>query len=241
VAALAGVPTIDAQPLPVSGALGVGEWLETDGGASANLDVADIGRVTVHPNSRLRLVGTRADLEHRVELAEGTIDALIYAPPRLFFVDTPSAVAVDLGCAYTLAVDDQGDGAIDVTLGRVMMQRGSRESTVPAGARCMLRAGLGPGTPFFADAPEAFRSALATLDTDSGRDDALDVVLGSAREVDQLTLWHLLPHVDSAQRERIIDRMTEFAPIPNRATREGVRRLARADLYAWWAELESLW
>ena len=37
------------------------------------------------------------------------MSARIWAPPRLFYVNTPSAVAEDLGCAYTLEVDDLGE------------------------------------------------------------------------------------------------------------------------------------
>ena len=39
-------------------------------------------------------------------LDQGTIHARIWAPPKFFYVNTQAAVAVDLGCAYTLHVDD---------------------------------------------------------------------------------------------------------------------------------------
>ena len=74
---------------------------------------------------------------------------MIWAPPRLFFVDTPAGVAADLGCAYTLEVDDHGDGLLHVTSGWVALQLKDRESMVPAGASCATRPGVGPGTPFF--------------------------------------------------------------------------------------------
>jgi hypothetical protein len=54
---------------------------------------------------------------------------MIWAPPRLFFVDTPSAVAADLGCSYTLEVKDDGAGVlrvvhVDETPGEGMHARG---------------------------------------------------------------------------------------------------------------------
>ena len=90
--------------------LAVGGWLETGKDERATFDVANIGQVTVEPNTRLRLLDTRAGA-HRLELARGTMHATIWAPPNQFFVETPSTLAVDLGCAYTLTVDDDGAGS----------------------------------------------------------------------------------------------------------------------------------
>ena len=36
--------------------------------------------------------------------------AVIDAPPRYFLVETASAIAVDLGCIYTLSADERGNG-----------------------------------------------------------------------------------------------------------------------------------
>jgi hypothetical protein len=52
--------------------------------------------------------------DHRLALDHGAIEARIWAPPRLFFVETPSARAVDLGCVYTLEVDRAGAGRLSV-------------------------------------------------------------------------------------------------------------------------------
>src|SRR2546430_7537410 len=92
------------------------------------------------------------------------MSARISAPPKLFFVNTPSAVAEDLGCAYTLEVDDAGNSLLRVTLGWVALQLKDRESLVPAGAAGATRPRDGPGPPNFHDASELFRTALAKLD-----------------------------------------------------------------------------
>jgi len=59
-------------------------------------------------------------------------------------VDTPSARAVDLGCQYTLNVDDRGDGLLKVTMGWVAFDTDGRESFIPAGAACRTRKRGGP-------------------------------------------------------------------------------------------------
>ena len=96
----------------------------TDDNSRARVDVSTIGQVTIDPNSRMTLVETR-DAHHQLALERGTLHATISAPPGQFIVDTPSARATDLGCAYTLHVDEDGSGIIGVTrrLGRVRTRR----------------------------------------------------------------------------------------------------------------------
>jgi hypothetical protein len=243
VATLNGKPTIGSSAISKQGKLGVGQWLETDHNSSAEISVASIGQVQVDPNTRVRLVQTQPT-EHRLELARGRMSARIWAPPRLFFVDTPSAVAADLGCAYTLEVDDTGASLLRVTLGWVALQLKDRESMVPAGAACQTRSGIGPGTPYFEDASAEFREALTELDfgqDTSSRATHLNVLLGQARRKDTLTLWHLLTRVNAEERLRIYEKMASLAPPPNGVTRDGVLKLDPTMLNKWKDELELDW
>ena len=239
VARLEGAPRIDSDQIGERGRLSVGDWLETDADSRAEIAVANIGHVEVDPNTRVRLVAARAG-EHRLELARGTLHARIWAPPRLFFVNTPSAVAADLGCAYTLEVDDAGRGLLHVTAGYVALEDGARESVVPAGAACLTKPGAGPGTPFFEDAPDSYVAALARYDF-AGDRAALDTLLDAARTRDTLTLWHLLSRANDTDRARVYERLAAIAPPPEGVTREGVLRLDRTMLDAWKDRLESDW
>jgi len=239
VARVEGAPRVASGRIGDHGRLRKGEWLETDSASRAEIAVANIGEVEVEPNTRVRLVETRLT-EHRLELERGTLHARIWAPPRLFFVNTPSAVAADLGCAYTLEVDDAGRGLLHVTSGYVALETEARESIVPAGAACMTQPGAGPGTPFFEDAPEPFVELLAKLDFENDHA-SLDSILAGARSKDTLTLWHLLPRVGADERARVYERLAALAPPPAGVTREGVIGLDRAMLEAWRASLESTW
>ena len=191
VVARGGAPRIGTNEVGDGGRLGLGETVVTDGGSRAEIRVGAIGTVDVEPNSSVRLVEASMT-EHRLALDRGTLSARIWAPPRLFFVDTPSAVAVDYGCAYTLSVDDAGAGLLRVTSGWVALERGGRESLVPAGAMCATRPGHGPGTPYFEDASDPLRTELARYDFEAGGGAALGTVLAAARPRDSLTLWYLL-------------------------------------------------
>ena len=240
---LDGTPRIGSERISNSGQLAVGEWLETDGNSRAQIAVGSIGNVEVDENTRVRLLETH-DTEHRLELARGKMSARIWAPPRLFFVDTPSAVAADLGCAYTLEVDDHGASLLRVTSGWVALELKDRESIVPAGAACETRPGIGPGTPYFEDSPAAFREALKKVDFDGDagvRNAALTVMLNEARPRDTLTLWHLLARVNGQDRVRVYEKMAMFAPPPPGITREGVLQLDQQMLETWRHALESSW
>ena len=240
---LDGAPRIGEKRIGARGQLGVGEWLETDGSSRAQIAVSSIGQVNIDENTRVRLVETEPT-EHRLELARGKLSARIWAPPRLFFVDTPSAVAADLGCAYTLEVDDHGAGVLRVTSGWVALELKDRESMVPAEAACETRPGVGPGTPYFVDAPAAFRAALETVDfsnDEAAKAGALDVMLREARTRDTLTLWHLLARVEGNDRARIYDKIATFVPPPDGVTREGILKLDQTMLDRWKDSLEASW
>jgi hypothetical protein len=218
--------------------LAVGEWIDTRDGR-ARLAVGRIGEVRLEPATRVGLLdgGVRA---HHLSLARGVLHATIWAPPGQFLVDTPSAVAVDLGCRYTLEVDDAGSGVLRVEMGWVGFESRGQQSLVPAGAACSTRRGVGPGTPYFETAPDALRQGLAVIDFGSGASErraALDAVLASARERDALSLWHLLSRLDGEERGRVYDRLAALVSPPDGVTREGILRGDRAMRDRWWDEL----
>jgi Putative zinc-finger/FecR protein len=236
-----GSPKIGERQIGEQGRLAIGQWLVTDEASRAQISVGDIGEVRVEPNTRIGLVAARAD-EHRLAIPKGKLHAFIWAPPRQFYVDTPSAVAVDLGCTYTLEINDDGQGLLQVTTGWVAFEWEGRESFVPAEAECVTRPRLGPGTPYFGDARRELRDALAQFDTaqsgDSARAAALDMVLARARKKDAITLWHLLTRTNEAELGRVYDRLARLVPPPKNVSRAGVLRGDRAMIDAWWDELE---
>jgi hypothetical protein len=238
VARVAGAPRLASRPMGETGRLRVGQWLETDETSRARIQVGSIGRVDVLPQTRVRLLRAAPD-DHRLGLAEGTLHAVVTAPPRFFFVETPSAVAVDLGCAYTLEVDASGGGRLHVASGWVALEKGGRETLVPAGAASALHAGRGPGLPYFEDAPAGVVGSVARLE--DGDTAALEGLLAGSRPRDTLTLWHLLAWVGSAERDRVYERMAALRPPPAGVTREGIVALRADMLQAWRARLEPDW
>lgn len=235
---LAGMPRIGEADS--AGSLGVGQMLETDASSRAKIEVADIGSVEVAPNSHVKLVGTDKN-EHRLALDRGRLHAKIFAPPRLFVVDTPSGKAVDLGCEYTLEVDRVGNSVLNVTGGFVAMEDRGRESIVPAGMKVMTRKGKGLGTPFSPDTNAEFRRALEQFDFGNGGKTALQTILSKAEFYDMVTLWHLLSRVSSTDRAAVFDKLAAFVPPPAGITREGISGLDTKMLQIWRNEVEKVW
>jgi hypothetical protein len=232
IAALSGVPRIDADELIGEGKWRKGQWLETDAVSRARLAVGDIGEVQLEPNSRLRLLRT-ATTDHRVELARGTLHALIWAPPRIFFVETPSATAADLGCAYTLTVDDSGASTLQVTAGYVALEHGERVAFIPAGMSCVTRPGVGPGTPYSDTSDPAFRDALRRFDFAQGGDRVLAEILSVASAGDEVSLWHLLSRTTAEQRIAVFDKLALLHAPPDGVTRAGILRGEKSMLTNW--------
>jgi hypothetical protein len=207
-----------------------GQTLRT-GNAAVLLEDDAVGRVDLAANSVLRAAGGK-----RLSLMRGELHAFIWAPAREFVVDTPSARAVDLGCEYTLNVDDHGDGLLRVTTGWVAFHAGGRESFIPAGATCATRKRGGPGIPYFEDASGDLRAALARFE--HGDASALSSVLAAARPHDALTLWHLLTRVPEPARAGVFDRFQALVPQAAGIRRDAVLRLDPKAVDQCWNSLD---
>jgi len=229
VSVLAGEGRLGARVLSGSARLHAGDVFETGADATARIRMP-VGRLEVEPNTSLRLIESKRN-QQRLSLLRGTIHARVTSPPRVFIVDTPSAVATDLGCAYTLHVDPSGDGLLRVTHGWIELEWRGRGSLVPTGAVAVMRAGLGPGTPFFEDSSEAFRGALAAYDFSAG---ALANVLKTASPHDAISLLNLVRNVSASRRGDVYDTLARLVPPPAGANRDSALAGDPHALDPWW-------
>jgi hypothetical protein len=216
VARLEGTAHLGSSDAHIDMALRRGQVVRTGGASELTLEAEPVGRIDLGPNSEMR-----ASTDRTVVLRRGNLHAYIWAPPRDFVVETPSARAVDLGCEYTLQVDDSGNGLLRVSMGWVAFQYSGRESFIPAGAQCMThRAGpdAGPGIPYYEDALPPFQKAVGRFE--SGDRAALSTILADARPRDGLTLWHLLTRAAPSDRAAVFDRLANLVALPPEVTRE---------------------
>jgi hypothetical protein len=239
---VAGTPVVGTRAIALGGTLAEGEWLETDAVSRAKLSIGTLGSAEVGPGSRVKLVQA-GGAERSLRVERGTIDARVWAPPRFFLVETPAATAIDLGCIYTLDVDERGDGVLVVRSGQVELRGYGLRSLVVAGTVAEMRAGSGPGTPFDSTESASFRAALRAIDfgAESGRRAALDRLLEGSTRRSTITLWHLLPRVGTEDRAAVFDRLAALVPVPNGVDRGDVIRLDERSLRRWRRALEPGW
>jgi hypothetical protein len=228
-----GRPTIDGAAPSRLRALRAGARLETGGADSLLLRVGGIGTVRLGPGSRARIVAASAEGQ-RLALERGEIRAVITAPPRLFVVETPAAVATDLGCAYTLDVDSLGAGLLHVTSGWVELAREGRLVVVPYDAFAPIRSEMGPGTPFVEGAPAALRAALDSFDFAGGGAAAVAAALSAARPADAVSVMNLLARTEGDLRAAVYDRLATLAPPPLGVTRAAILALDQRAMDRWW-------
>lgn len=245
VSQLEGASHLGARVAAPEMALRNGDLLRTGAESRLSLESDSVGRIDLGPDSRLRAAAGRQLL-----LERGRLHAFIWARPREFVLDTPSARAVDLGCEYTIDVDPSGNGLIHVNTGWVAFQFNGLESFIPARAACVTRKGRGPGIPFYEDAAEPFRQSLEAFE--NGAASALPAILREARPDDALTLWHLLTRVPRSDAGPVYDRFVQLVGAPPTVTREAVlRRDAQAldrcwdalnlENTDWWRGWERRW
>ena len=231
--AVRGRATIDGVAASPSGVLRPGAWIETDRADSVRLHVGEIGIVALGPGTRARLAVAGPHAQ-RLTLAYGALRAEITAPPRLFVVETPAAVATDLGCAYTLTVDSLGTGLLHVTSGWVELARGDHLVIVPYDAYASIDAAAGPGTPYVDGATPDLRAALDAFDAETGGAAALRAALAAAGPADAVSVMSLLTRTEGAERRTVYERLAVLAPPPAGVDRAAALALEPHAINRWW-------
>lgn len=199
------------------GVLPVGGVLDT-GTATADLTIANIGTAELFPGTRIRLDRSEADKRQQIYLERGGMHAKVSAPPRIFAVTTPSTGVTDLGCEYTIQIDDKGRGSIEVQSGKVELETSAHAVIVaPAGTTARLLEGRAPSVPVAIGASAELRAAV--LDHERGVAGALERVLRLAGSGDAITLANLVVVVPGGtDRELVLNRLAEIARPPEGVT-----------------------
>lgn len=206
------------------------------------VDLGRFGEVRAEAGTVLRTIRMSED-EIRLRLERGTIHASITleARPRLVQVETPATTCIDLGCHYTLTVDERGRTIVRVETGRVAFQDRGREVFVPAGATCRAEPGSGAGTPHWDDAPAALVAVVHVYDASAAeqrREAAVLLCRIASTPRDGLTVWHLLQDGDRRVREVALNTLENLAGRPEGVSRQAVLDRQPAAMEAWKQHLD---
>jgi ferric-dicitrate binding protein FerR (iron transport regulator) len=218
-----------------SGELAVGSVVET-GAARAEVHYQDPQHADIHANltfsenTRVRLAKTSAD-HHELYLERGKLHAFVSAPPRLFAVTTPSTQVTDLGCEYTLTVDDRGAGMIEVLTGKVELATGTGAIVVaPKRTRAHLMPGRRPGVPLYEAATAEMESAVRAFE--ANEPGGVARVLAVAGPQDAITVADMSLLVSADQKRAVLEKLQTLVPIPQSTTIDEV--IADNDLWTMW-------
>ena len=211
-----------------AGVLPVGGTLDT-GAHEAELAIADIGSAQLSPKTRVRLEATSTE-RHQLYLERGKMHAFVSAPPRLFAVGTPNGQVTDLGCAYTLEIDEAGAGSIEVESGMVELEvTNGRVVVVPAGASARLLPGRRASLPLAKGANAQLVGAVG--DYHAGVAGAREHVLAAAQPSDAITIANLARITSSDERRSVLDRLAQLAKPPQGLSVDDIEQLDLLDMW----------
>lgn len=234
-----GSVTVANVPVTSSTRLLPGDALVTGNGSSARVKVGSIGDVQLGAGSVMRLESADAT-GHRFALERGEMHARIWAKPRFFQVATARVRAIDLGCIYTLRVDERGAGSLEVYYGAVELVDSQGTTFVPAGNAAGTDT-TGQSLPWPLTSTPAFRAAATVLSSGASDSMALTALLGGADQRATITLWHLLPRVEASFRESIVGRIAALVEPPVGVSIADVVNLEARAMAAWEAALRPRW
>ena len=216
-----GGASVPAGVLPIGGTLDTGLH-------EVELAIADIGSARLSAGTRIRLDGTSAD-RHQLYLEAGRMHAVVSAPPRIFAVATPSGQVTDLGCEYTLEVDQRGAGQVEVQSGMVELASSAGVViVVPAGARARLLSQRRASLPLAKTAAPDLTAAVSDFEAGGS---GIDRILATAKVSDAITVANLARLVSPDQQRAVLDRLMELVPAPQDMSVDDVIEL---DLFDMW-------
>lgn len=191
------------------GVLPIGGTLDT-GANRASLTIGTIGTAELFEGTRVRLDRSEPS-RHQLHLERGRMHARVIAPPRIFAITTPSTSVIDLGCEYTIEIDDAGRGSIVVQSGKVELDGTAGVVVAPAGTTTRLLAGRQPSLPIADGASGELRAAVG--DFERGTAGALERIVQLATETDVITLIALAELAPPERRAEVLTRLAaELAP-----------------------------
>jgi hypothetical protein len=218
---ISGYPVIQSQIMTSQGILKVGEKLITDSESRARLIIASFGEIDIEPQTEIKFIETKS-AEYQLFLSKGKISVRTWAAPKLFSIETPSAVIKDFGGIYYLTVDEKFNTKLQVKSGWVLMIADDIKSLLSTASICYADKKSGMGVPFSINATDSFKSALYNFNLETRTGNELSTILSESQKEDLSSLFHLLIRSRNEQREKIFNRIKLLSVIPQQITQDGI-------------------
>lgn len=232
VSSLAGSPLIGNIAMGALDSVKEGQWISTNDTSRAQIQIADLGIITIEPNSKV-IVVKNAEGNNRIFVEYGTIDADMNPHQKSFFVEMPSAVAKDQGGNFTLTIDSVGDGMVFVKDGKIAVESLNKEAIVPAGNIVMTKKDIGVGTPFNQNSSREFKQAIFKFDFGNCEESCVNTILNNAKFTDAITLANLIPSVENKYKGEVYAKLANFVPPPRQIAKDSLPFMNEAEIDTW--------
>lgn len=238
-----GNPVIENQSINDGGALPNGKWLKTDAVSEALLKSGIIGDIYIAPQSEIKLAAFNKK-EYRLYIKTGKISAKTWSPPHFFKIEIPSGEVIDLGCAFSLEVNNDNTSELQVFSGWIGLKTGNEKIIIPAGMSCRTHEDGRIIIPYNINTSVEFKNALEMYE-DNNKSTVLQNILTNAGKIDEVSLWYLLEEANPPDKRLIYDKLAEYVLPPENVNYNGILNGDNTMMLSWWEKLgcgsKALW
>ena len=228
-----GQPLIDNNKVTEGDVFSEKSAITTDNNSTVTISIPEVGRVMIDTSSVVKRVGEGFTLE----VEKGQIKKYEGNASDVLTVQTPLAVVKEFyeGSAFRLRIMDHNQAKINVESGWIVVEVKEFKSYIPKNYDCLISKGHYV-LPYASDTNPELKSLYEGF---SGvNDPSLGTIISMATRKDAITLWHLLQLISNENRFIVYDRLSEFIPVPNGVTKEGIQALNKNMLMQWRQEIE---
>ncbi|MBS1492479.1 MAG: zf-HC2 domain-containing protein [Bacteroidetes bacterium] len=193
-----------------SDVVNVGDWIQTDSVSSVILKIANVGDVSIEPNTKVRFIQSDNNIS-RIEVVYGTVNTSTSQADK-FVLQSSNMKVQDKGGSYSFKVDDKGNGVIYVNNGIANVESGNKSSVVTDGKFCLYKPEYGVGIPFRKDSKPEFQNALFNYDFNNGGTPSVYYAIANAMPEDYSSLLNLIPRVDDKTKYLVYNKLSKLAP-----------------------------
>lgn len=189
----------------------VGDWIQTDSVSSVILKIANVGDVSIEPNTKVRFIQSDNNVS-RIEVLYGTVNTTTSQADK-FILQSSNMKVQDKGGSYSFKVDDKGNGVIYVNNGIANVESGNKSAVVTDGKFCLYKPEFGVGIPFRKDSKPEFQNALFNYDFNNGGMPSVYYAIANAMPEDYASLMNLIPRVDEKTKYLVLNKLNRLAPM----------------------------
>lgn len=212
--------------------------LKTNAESSAEIDIKEIGKITVSPQTLVKRISNNKG----ILLERGLIEVDTRGAKKGIVITTPNGEikSIEPQSIYSLELSSAGLTTLQVKgYSWVNIKSGDNEAIVPPGFKCNLIDKLGLGLPYEDEASDEYKDALSKFSFSKDKEPALNSIIALSQKQDAVTLWNLLKRVSPTNRIIVFDKLAELIPPNGNIDKGGIVALNSDMMKAYLEEIKK--